>query len=285
MKITQAVDDWQLDLRAERKSPRTIHVYRQAAQSFVRHAGDDLDKLTRHEIRTWLAALDAKSEATQRSYFVGLSVFVRWLCAEDLIASNPMEGLRRPVAHSKAVEPFTDAEVAALIGTCTGSTRNALRDRAIILTLSQTGLRISELADIRLDDIDLEEQVIAVIGKGRKPRLVPFPDEAKIALRRYMRSRFQRDREIPYPWLSSRGRLTASGVDRMLRARGRKAGVDGVRAHRFTNTFAINWLSDGGSEISLMKLAGWNDHSMVKRYAAAQAEERALEEFRKLRPA
>jgi integrase len=107
--------------------------------------------------------------------------------------------------------------------------------------------------------------------------MVAYDDETARAIRLYGRyRRAHRYRDLPRLWIGEQGRLTGEGIDRMLRRRARRAGVEGVHAHRFRHTFADNWLSDGGSEMTLMAIAGWTNPSMLKRYTDARAADRAL---------
>lgn len=86
------------------------------------------------------------------------------------------------------------------------------------------------------------ERVAAIVGKGRKPRIVPFNDETFLALRRYLRTRTG---DHDFLWTAQRGSLTRAGVDKMLRSRGKRAGVAGTRAHRFRHTVADRWQTAG----------------------------------------
>jgi integrase len=87
---------------------------------------------------------------------------------------------------------------------------------------------------------------------------------------------------LPWFWLGQRGPIQLSGVDRILKRRAQRAGIEPIHAHQFRHTWADAYLSAGGGEGNLMRLAGWRSRSMLDRYGAARATVRAIEEYRRL---
>jgi site-specific recombinase XerD len=239
------------------------------------------------DVRRWLASLQATSApSTVYRNYSGCRQFFAWAVREGELERSPMATIRAPKVPEKPTQMLTDDEMRKLLADCAGKDFVPRRDTAIILLFADTGVRLSELANLTVDDVDVRARLAHVVGKGRRPRTVPFGARTAQAVDRYLRMRRQHARaDRPKLWLGEKNRpaMTPNGIIQMLKRRGESIGVH-VHAHAFRHRFADQWLKAGGSEGDLQELAGWKSNQMVRRYAAANRAERAREAYKRLSP-
>lgn len=278
-------------LRAANKTPATIKAYSEAVRQFDAYLdakGMPRTVATIHRehvesfIEDQLARLRPASAANR---YRSLQQFFRWLVDEGEIRESPMAKMRPPSVPETPPPVIQEDEQAALFRVTTGTSFDDRRDRAMLRVLLDAGIRRGELAGIRLEDVDRDLDVIHVVGKGRRPRPVPYDRETARDLDRYIdRARAHHAHsDLPWLWLGKKGRLTETGISQALRRRGREAGMDGLHPHLFRHTWAHEMLSDGMQEGDLMRLAGWKSPLMPKRYGASAATERAIAAYRRIK--
>jgi site-specific recombinase XerD len=269
-------------LRAEGRSPATLRLYGQAVTYFARWLQDTgrpatLDEVTRPAIREWLATLSEDHEpGTVKVRYRGLHRFCSWLLDEDELDANPMSTLSPPEMKMKPVPVLSDTELAALLKACAGKEFNDRRDEALVRVLLDCGVRISEACGLRVDQVDLDQGMAIVTGKGSKVRPVYFGARTARALDRYLRIRSaHRWAHLDALFLTQRGALSADGARERMKVRAAMAGIDDLHPHRFRHTFAHDFLMSGGQERDLKRLAGWSSDVMLERYGASAADARA----------
>jgi integrase/recombinase XerC len=279
-------------LKAENRSPLTVKVYSEAAtrfQAFCERENIDSTpaQLRREHLEAFmLDQQEQHSAATACNRFRALNTFFRWMVSEEELVANPMARMRPPKVTESPPDVLTLDQVRKLLKVCAGKDFTSRRDTALLTLLFDTGVRAQELIGLNVNDVDLDREVILVLGKGRRQRYVPLGAKSTVTLDRYLRLRVGHpDARRPELWLGIRGPYTTSGLRQMLLHRGRQAGIGGLHPHRFRHTFAHEWLSHEGGETDLMRITGWSDPSMLRRYGASAGAERARSAHRRLSPA
>lgn len=287
---------WLRNIKARQLSANTLRIYGGCADLFIAHLATlppdqrpaDVAELTRAHVEDFLGARGDHGDAPSyiHQHWRNLRAWLNYLVKDEEIDKSPLRGLSEPTVPKKSIPVVPDDQITALFTVCRGRGFAEVRDTAIIRLLFSTGGRRAEVGTLEVDDVDLENDEIHVLGKGRKDRRIPFGAKTGQALDKYLRARArQRWAHLPNLWLSTSGRgaLSPSGIGQMLERRARQAGIEHVHPHLFRHKLAHDWQAQEGNERDLKRIMGWESDAMLERYAASAAGERARASHRRMR--
>jgi integrase/recombinase XerC len=268
MNVEQPLDRFLDHLRLERNaSTHTVKSYAEdlfALRDYLQRttSGTDIAELSTRTIRAFLADLHASgySASTVSRKLSSLRSFCRFLCRDGLMDRNPAEGLRGPKNHRHLPHVLGNDHIEKLLNAPAADVPLGRRDRALLETAYAGGLRVSELVGINLADLDLDEGIVRIRGKGKRERLAPIGRFAVEAIQRWLPDR----RPTPQPsaqkalFLNKRGtRLSARSVGRLLAKYLSIAGLDpSTSPHTLRHSFATHLLNRGADIRSVQELLG-----------------------------
>lgn len=280
--FSRCIDGYLLSLGARHLSQHTIDDYTRTLTKFAAWLAADppIKDITQQHIESFLAAQTGLANKSLLNYYVGLSSLWTWLVKEGIVKTNIVRKLTPPKANRKEVVPLNEAEVKAIMAALNRSRiyvregrqiDHALgsfeRNRAIILLMLDTGIRASELCDLKIEDVDSRNNRIFVRqGKGMKERMLPFSPRTGQMIWRYLATRD--DAQPADPLFVGRWNrpLTRTKLAEMFAGIGRRAGVQNVHPHRLRHTFAIQYLRNGGNAYTLQHMLGHSTLETVKIY-------------------
>jgi len=222
-----------------------------------------------------------------RNIHTNLSALWTWAEQEGFVETNIIRSIEKPKANPPIIEPFTKDEIVMLLKACDSSRTwksrsnaanarpTADRDRAIIMTILDTGARASELCGIHFRDVNLTTHSIKTLGKGpgreAKERMVYIGKRTGQAIWKSLVPRLDKIQEDDSLFVVGKEGdwrpMSRHVLGKLLKRIGERAGVEGVNPHRFRHTFAITYLRNDGGVFTLQALLGHSDLTMVKRYA------------------
>jgi len=272
--MQEAVESFLRRGQARNLSHHTLRYYRVRLDAFSRYLEEKKLRVSPAEVtpalvRDFLAAETERVSALTASHsFITLRALFRFLVREEFIEANPMERVEKVRVPRKVVQTFSPAQVEAMLGTCKARSFNGARLRAIILSLLDCGLRVSELCGLTLEGVSWDERTLRVMGKGSKERVVPFGEAARQALMTYVSKRGNIPGQAALFVTVYGNAMNRHEAHRLLSECGKRAGVSGVRCspHTFRHTFAVMYLRNGGDAFTLQKLLGHSDLAMTRRY-------------------
>ena len=271
--------------RVEGCSERTIQYYKVTAEHMLSQTEKEIRKITTDEMRSYLADYQKRnncSNVTIDNIRRNISSFFTWLEEEDYILKSPMRRIHKIKTKTVVKSVITDEGIEQLRDHCT-----QIRDLAMIDLLYSTGIRVGELVNLNIGDINFEERECVVYGKGDKERRVYFDAKAKVHLKEYIDNSylFERDAKAKVhlmEYIESRkdknpalfvtldapyDRLKISGVEIRLRQLGRELGLERIHPHKFRRTMATRAIDKGMPIEQVQKILGHSQIDTTMQYA------------------
>lgn len=283
MGVTNEIGDFLDYLTYERNvSPNTIHAYRDDLESFVAFLCNDyftmgrdqldLRKVDHLTVRSYLAHLSRRklARASVARHLSALRSFFKYLVREELVEMNPARTVATPKREKHLPAVMQTSDVALLIEQPDVSTPLGVRDAAFLELMYGSGLRISELVGVDIDDLELRAKLVKVRGKGSKERIVPFGSKAEAALRAWLalRGEIVSDVEEQAVFVNHRGkRITTRSVARHFDRYVKQAALrEGISPHTLRHSFATHLLNAGADLRGIQELLGHASLSTTQKY-------------------
>lgn len=280
MSTTEPIDRFLTAKLAAGRSERTIEFYQLEltfAAKWFEANGTTLEGADAGQIEMHLAAerKRGQGQASVDARYRALSAFYNWRHRRDKLPGDPpISDVERPGMPDNEPRRTTPDEIEQVLSAIPIETWVDLRDRSIIRITFWSGLRVSEVAGLRVADIDQTERRLHIRrGKGGKPRMVPFHPSVMADLVAYLFAR--PDHTEPMLWIAdngaggSRGALQAGGVRQMMTRRCKAAGVRRINPHALRHGFAMTMLNEGGVTMdAVAKMMGHSDPSVTRRFYA-----------------
>lgn len=261
----ELIDKFIASKEIEGYSKRTTQYYKSTLVMLENRTDIHFTHMTTDHLRTYLTdyqKINNCSKVSIDNIRRNLSSFFSWLEEENYILKSPMKRIHKIKTDKVIKETLSDESLECLRDSC-----DNLRDLAIIDLLASTGMRVGELVNINIEDIDFENRECVVFGKGNKERPVYFDARTKIHLKNYLKSRTDDNPALFVSLDKPFNRLQISGVEIRLRNLGRRLGIHRVHPHKFRRTVATRAIDKGMPIEQVQSLLGHSQIDTTMHYA------------------
>ena len=251
--------------RIEGCSERTLQYYKSTIESLISAVDAPIRKMTTEQLRdylSWHQSQNNCSKVTIDNVRRNLSSFFSWLEEENHILKSPIRRIHKIKTKTVVKEVISDESMEILRDNCTEP-----RDLAIIDLLASTGMRVGELVNLNIEDINFEERECVVFGKGDKERKVYFDAKTKIHLMNYLDMRCDNNPALFVSLDKPYTRLNISGVEIRVRELGRRLNLEKIHPHKFRRTMATRAIDKGMPIEQVQKLLGHQQIATSMKYA------------------
>lgn len=251
--------------RIEGCSSRTIKYYQVTAERMLLEINTPIRKITTEDLRDYLVdyqKINDCGKVTVDNIRRNLSSFFAWLEEEDYIIKSPMRRIHKIRVKQPVKNTISDEAIELLRDNC-----KCIRDLAMIDLLYSTGIRVGELVNLNIADINFEERECIVFGKGDKERRVYFDARTKLHLKKYISERSDSNPALFVTLDYPNSRLKISGVEIRIRDLGKSLELDKIHPHKFRRTMATRAIDKGMPIEQVQKILGHSQIDTTMRYA------------------
>ena len=276
MTLSDALADYKLFQKAKRSDPKTIYANEYAVKKLLGFLGENppLEEIDARELRAFMAwfietptrfGTPPKTQAVHTVY-CKLRTFFRWCEAEGYVEETPLKRLNAPRLDKNLLPALSSEELAILDKALQGKDSESVRDRAMVYTMLDSGIRLQECADLKVADLNTETGALLVrMGKGRKDRIVRVGSVTLRCVNRYLRmSALGPDDHL---WQGKRGPMTRWGVRAVFDRLTERTGIH-LHPHKMRRTTALMMLRNGCDIYSLQHLLGHAELDTLRKYLA-----------------
>jgi site-specific recombinase XerD len=305
--LQDLVEGFLFSLQAEGRAPRTHEYYVKLLRHLLDFSMDQswplhVNQLEPKHFRQFLSWVSSRSyeynpgngsrrfvkskPSTAWPYYKALRRLLNWSVEEGLLQENPVRDFHFKAPPPPPIQPYKPDELKKFLAVCeldikTGARFTGLRNKAMILLFIDSGLRLSELALSTLQDLDLEQKSVRVVGKGNKVGICPFSSKTAKAIWLYLLERKKRAKSDAL-WITEEGTpFTVDGLGSWFTRLKRRAGVNGPgRVHRLRHTSALQYLRGAKDSFLLQLFLRHEDLTMSRRYTQGLKQEEAIQAHR-----
>jgi len=265
-------------------SQATLAGYRQKLGDFVRFMNSlgitkPHEVQEEHIVKYILFKKKTCNGVSVNTYYRYVKTWFNWMLdpVRKIITASPFAGMKTPSVPKTVIKPLTYEQIQRMLACCTPLLRG-VRDKAIVMLIYDSGLRRTEVSNIRLSDVDLKRGAIKVMGKGAKERYVGIGDETRKAILKYL---YMRKDTEPWLFVTQKGnasKMTPNGIYLEVKRLMKRAGITGVKlgTHTLRHSFATEAIRRGANLFHVQSLLGHSSLHMTRRYAQTVDSEEAI---------
>ncbi len=261
-KQLSGIQAFQLNARVENYSPKTLRIYNYIFDSIKKFVGDiPIEKADVNTLRQYFIYLQEKnlSPATRSLHYRHLKHFYNFLIDEGFMSENPLRKIKKPRTAKTLPRTLDNDEIKSLLGACNKKAFTGFRNYCMIMLFLDSGIRLGECRNLQIQQLDLDNRSIKILGKGNKERYVFMGTKTLKILKKYLNWR-NSGSATDYVFISTHNtKLTERNVQHIFERLCRKARINRISPHMLRHTFSTNYIKNGGDAFTLQRILGHAD--------------------------